>query len=116
MNDLVCANSVCKSDSPPRGGKKNVKMWTAGDNSVEAVKSYNITVENSTYYNACDESEGSVYYETRRGEVFNDGNGGIGPDITEIFEWTPKQEIQLTFPWDSCGLEPNFSDCHSWDE
>ena len=114
MYDVVCANPVCKSDNPPRGGKKNTKLWTSGDNAVEGVKSYDITVENGTYYNPCDESEGSLYYEPfgRKGEVFTNG----GPDLTEIFEWTPKEEIQLTFSWDSCGLQPNFSDCSSWDE
>ena len=86
QSNNVCANSVCQSDNPPRGGKKMVNLWAAGDNNRDGVYSHDITVENSTYYKACPDYEGRLYWESRWGEGFTGG----APDITEITEWTPK--------------------------
>ena len=100
----VCAASVCKSHNPPRGGKTKVNLWAGGDNVRDGVYARDIHVENSTYYQPCDDSEGRLWWESRWGEIFTDGK----PGIEEIFEWTPKEEIKLSFPWDDCDLEPEF--------
>ena len=63
-----------------------VNLWAAGDNNRDGVYSHDITVENSTYYKACPDYEGRLYWESRWGEAFTGG----APDITEITEWTPK--------------------------
>ena len=66
-----------------------VNLWAAGDNNRDGVLSQEITVENSTYYNACPSYEGRLYWEARPGEGFTGG----APGISEITEWEPKQEI-----------------------
>ena len=81
-----------------------VNLWAAGDNNRDGVLSQDITVEDSTYYNACPSYEGRLYWEARPGEGFT----GAAPGISEITEWEPKQEIQLTFPWDDCDFDPDF--------
>ena len=82
----VCAESVCQSHNPPRGGKTKVNLWAAGDNNRDEVLSKDITVENSAYYKPCSDDEGRLYWEARWGEMFTGG----APDIHEITEWTPK--------------------------
>ena len=128
MSNLSCAASVCQSHNPPRGGKTTVNLWAAGDNVRDGVYGKDILVENGTYYQPCDESEGRLYWESRWDEMFiknrwddpyPDGKNGYtfkngGPDIREVFEWTPKEALELTFPWDDCNLEPDFIDCHDW--
>ena len=89
-----------------------MNLWAAGDNVRDGVYAQDITVENSTYYQPCDDSEGRLWWEARWGEIFTGG----APGITEIFEWEPRQELELSFPWDDCELEPVFQDCHDWPE
>jgi hypothetical protein len=110
MRDLSCAASVCQSHNPPRGGKTRVNLWAAGDNVRDEVYGKDILVENSTYYEPCDDSEGRLYWESRWGDMFSNG----GPDIQEVFDWTPKEALELSFSWDDCDLEPDFIDCHDW--
>ena len=110
----TCAAPVCKSTEPLRGGKDFVNLWTAGDNVRDGVYASDITVADSWYYKPCDESEGRLYWESRKGEIFTNG----GPDITELLDWTEKPEFQIEFPWDDCGFEPPSYDCNDfpWQE
>jgi hypothetical protein len=85
-------------------------LWSAGDNFSDGVNSTTITVENSTYYAPCPHSQGRLVAEKRRGEIFTNG----GPDIREIFEWTPREEFKTTFDWDDCGLTPPDIDCNDF--
>lgn len=48
-----------------------MNLLTAGDNAHDEVKAYDITVEDSYYYEPCDDSEGRIYWEARNGEIFN---------------------------------------------
>ena len=98
----------------PSHGKDFVNLWTAGDNVRDGVYASDITVADSWYYKPCDESEGRLYWESRKGEIFTNG----GPDITELLEWTEKPEFQIEFPWDDCGFEPPSYDCNDfpWQE
>ena len=123
FRDLSCAASVCQSHNPPRGGKTKVNLWAAGDNVRDGVYGENITVENSTYYQPCDDSEGRLFWESRWDEMFVKNRWESeeepsfpegGPDIREVYEWTPKEALELEFPWDDCKLEPDFIDCHDW--
>ena len=107
----ICAASVCLSDEPERGGKNMVNLWTAGDNNRDGVLAYDITVEDSYYYDPCPDDEGRLYWEARKGEIFTGGE----PDITELQEWTPRENLVLNFSWDDCDLDPPFVDCWDWE-
>ena len=108
----VCASPVCKSDDPPRGGKDFVNMWTAGDNTRDGIYADNILVEDSYYYDGCDESEGRVYWDSRD-DIFVGG----APGVEEIFEWEPRQEFLNNFAWESCGFTEEYmpdTDCNDF--
>ena len=66
-----------------------MNMWTAGDNVRDGVYASDIDVDESFYYDPCDDSEGRIYWESRKGEVFTGGNG---PIVTELDTWTEKPE------------------------
>lgn len=106
----TCASPVCRSDDPPRGGKDYVNMWTAGDNVRDGVYGSDIDVDESYYYDPCDESEGRIYWESRKGELFVGGNG---PIVTELETWTPKQEYTNDFEWEGCFSAPDI-DCNDF--
>ena len=106
QRNVTCASPVCRSDDPPRGGKDFVNMWTAGDNYRDDVYAYNIDVQDSFYYDPCDDSEGRIYWESRKGEVFSNG----GPQVTELSEWEPKEAFENNFPWEGCFSAPEI-DC-----
>ena len=93
----ICASPVCRSDEPMRGGKDYVNMWTAGDNIRDGVYASNIEVTDSYYYDPCDESEGRIYWQSRD-DVFVGGK----PDVTELFEWEPKDAYENNFAWEGC--------------
>ena len=94
-----------------RGGKDYVNMWTAGDNYRDNVYAYDIDVQDSYYYDPCDDSEGRIYWESRKGEVFSNG----GPGVTELTEWEPKEAFQNNFPWEGCFEAPDI-DCSEFAE
>ena len=87
-----------------------VNLWAAGDNNRDGVLSADITVDSSYYYEPCDPSEGRLYWEARTG-IFTNG----GPSITPLGSWTPRANLVLSFPWDSCTLTPPFVDCSDWE-
>ena len=82
-------------------------MWGAGDNAKDKVKSHNITVANSEYYEPCPADQGRISWEKRDGEVFTNG----GPDVTKLTNWEPREEFVNSFPWDNCGLSPPSTKC-----
>ena len=87
-------------------------MWTAGDNVRDGVYAADILVEDSYYYDGCDESEGRVYWDSRD-DIFVGG----APDVTEIFEWEPRQEFLNNFEWENCGFEDLYmptTDCNDF--
>jgi len=49
MTNTTCANSVCKSDNPARGGKNKVNLWAAGDNLKDEVYTSNLKILDSHY-------------------------------------------------------------------
>ena len=83
QTDNICANPICKSHEPPRGGKDYVNLWGGGDNYRDNVLAYDILVEDSQYVNPCDESEGRIKWEHRNGEIFVPVLNG-GPGVTEM--------------------------------
>ena len=87
-----------------------MNMWTAGDNVRDGVYGSDIDVDESYYYDPCDESEGRIYWESRKGELFVGGNG---PIVTELETWTPKPEYTNDFEWEGCFSAPDI-DCNDF--
>lgn len=94
----------------PRHKKSAINLWVANDNRYDKVYAANITVNDSWYYKPCPAGLGRLYFEKRRGEIFTNG----GPDITELTQWTPKQEFHIKFDWDGCGITPPEINCQDF--
>ena len=86
MTNTTCANSVCKSDNPARGGKNKVNLWAAGDNLRDEVYTSNLKILDSHYYKPCSSEDGRISWEARSGlfTVF---------EVSELSSWTPKNEL-----------------------
>ena len=109
----TCAAPTCDSiPGLPRDKPTMINLFTANDAVHGGVYGRDITFDNMKYYKPCPAHLGRLYFERRRGEMFTNG----GPDITEIFDWTPRQEFQIEFEFDSCGLTPPPIDCKDFPE
>lgn len=101
--DVVCAYPVCQSDNPPRGGKDKVNLWTAGHNIVEGVYTQDIEVYNGQYIEPCSADDGRIFWQA-------DDDLFTHFDVTEIFEYEPRDPITVEFDWDGCFSPPDI-DC-----
>ena len=74
-----------------------VNGWTGGNNVKYGVNAKDFVVEDSHYYNMCDESEGRVMWQAEEG-IFKKF------DVTELETFEPKDPPKVELPWDDCGF------------
>ena len=109
MKRTNCAASVCQDrDQPKRGGKRKSNLYGAGDNHRDKVLSTTISVVDSTYVDPCPPINHQLYYEARKGEIFDK----METREIEKADWKPKQEYVNSFPWDDCdAVTPPTNKC-----
>jgi len=81
-----------------------VNMWAAGDNKREGLESSNIQVENSFYFDACEEDVGRIKWEKQQGHFTKF-------EVSELESFEPRTPPTVTFAWDGCGYSAPDIDC-----
>ena len=104
MINNTCADSVCRSSDPPppKGFKRYVNHWSAGDNARDDVFGTDVRVLDSYSYEDpenCPNSEWRYAWEAHDG-IFTDF------EVTQLDTWTPREPIVLEFDWSECDISP----------
>lgn len=118
MKNLTCAQTLCKSDGIPRGGKNRVPNWTGGY--YKDVVASNIQVHESYYYDTCAQRPGEIKegttWEVKEGTTMWEREDGIFThfDVSELTEFEPRDPPRVDFTWDGCDFKAPDISCHEF--